>query len=126
MSNASEPSLHADSDHQSGEQSSPEEDAAIAEIIETEEEYESPNVEECLCSFFDQPHVSRTTLEEYHQAQLKETPLFANVLILDQDDNEVCIERPSDDPSTSILVTGFGLRNFKSLQDALKIEERKR
>ncbi|KAJ8923146.1 hypothetical protein NQ315_001700 [Exocentrus adspersus] len=95
---------------------------SLLEVLEESGEEEA-NSEPCLCSFF-QMDYKQTTLEEYKQKHLKEEPLFSDILTLEKE--EVCIEKPSKDPNESILVTGFGIRNLKSLQDALKLDERKR
>lgn len=122
MSDSSELSLH---DGSNKTNSLPDEFAAILERGESEGE-ETTKSEECLCSFFDQERIANPTLEEYKLRQLKEAPLFANVLTSDKDEGQVCIERPSENDDTSILVTGFGIRNLESLQDVLEVDARRR
>lgn len=92
---------------------------------QSEEGEESAQQYECVCSFFEKNQIPNATLEEYQREQLKEAPLFTKILTLD-DKELVCIERPPADADTSILVTGFGIRNLKSLQNIVDLEQRKR
>ncbi|KAJ8935280.1 hypothetical protein NQ314_012904, partial [Rhamnusium bicolor] len=71
-------------------------------------------------TFINQPY-PRATLEEYQRELLKDEPLFADVLTLD---DRMYAEKTSIEQS--ILVTGFGIRNLQSLQNALQEEEEKR
>lgn len=62
--------------------------------------------------------VKKGTLSDYKRKQLEQFPLFQKIYSADNNSFE---EKPTTDQS--ILVTGFGMRNLKSLQDALRIKE---
>lgn len=103
------------SQHEGDQESIPEEYKAILESIGNgQEEYEEPKPKGC--SFFDYEEMIKPTLDEYHAEHLKDTSLFSNVVTFDQE-NELTYK---EKPDSSILVTGFGMRNLRSFQNALE------
>lgn len=63
----------------------------------------------------------KNTLSEYKIKQIEESPLFQNIYSSNQEKF-----KKESAASPSILVTGFTMRNLKSLQDALQIKEDER
>ncbi|KAJ8957405.1 hypothetical protein NQ318_004885 [Aromia moschata] len=89
------------------------------------EEEKAATVEEdhTRSTFFNQKYI-KTTYAEYKQQKLRDEPLFSEVLTLDHDQKDVNVDLQSTD-EPSILVTGFGIRNLESLQNALREDQRR-
>ncbi|KAJ8945972.1 hypothetical protein NQ314_009004 [Rhamnusium bicolor] len=96
------------------------EEKSLREEIHKVEEGPDYDEDKHKYTFINQPY-PRATLEEYQRELLKDEPLFADVLTLD---DRMYAEKTSIEQS--ILVTGFGIRNLQSLQNALQEEEEKR
>lgn len=86
-------------------------------VSDTYSQKDKKNMLEMLTDF------EKCTLGDYKIKQLSETPLFSTVL---SSDGKRTTEKRDID--ASFLITGFGMRNLKSLQDALQLkdDERKR
>ncbi|XP_023020398.1 uncharacterized protein isoform X2 [Leptinotarsa decemlineata] len=84
-------------------------------------EEEITDESEVKYSFLSKYPEVKPTLSEYKKQTLAEKPLFPTVVTLDS--NDELLEKNVD---SSFLVTGFGIRNLSSLQDALQENERKR
>ncbi|KAG5895793.1 hypothetical protein JTB14_029209 [Gonioctena quinquepunctata] len=81
-------------------------------------EFESEKELSFLMSFADTP---KPTLGDYGNISIRDSPLFPTAVTLDSKD--ALVEQKADD---SFLVTGFGMRNWRSLYDALQRGERSR
>lgn len=64
---------------------------------------------------------AKGTLSEYRIKQIEQSPLFQKIYSSQQDGF-----KEEKGTQQSILVTGFGMRNLKSLQDALSLQEDER
>ncbi|CAH1954314.1 unnamed protein product [Acanthoscelides obtectus] len=72
------------------------------------------------CSMLDKTY-PKPTLLDYQTQKLDQTKLFDKVITQDKSGSILDVE-----PSCSLLVTGFGMRNLESLQECLEREENKR
>lgn len=63
----------------------------------------------------------KKSFNEYRRKQLEQVPLFQQVFTSDNDSfKQESLAKPS------MLMTGFGMRNLQSLQDALRLKEDER
>lgn len=67
-------------------------------------------------------HFRRSSLSDYRRQELEKSPLFKKIYT-----NETDLFKEEELSKTpSILITGFGMRNLQSLQNALRIEEERK
>ncbi|CAH1116002.1 unnamed protein product [Phaedon cochleariae] len=120
-SNLSNASKHAGNTKQSSSSKSSSKTQESAEQPEehVQPEFPESNFKSILASARAR---KKPTLDEFKRGTIEKTTLFSKTMTLDS--AEVLFEKKSEEPS--ILVTGFGLRNLRSLQDALEEDEQKR